>query len=185
ATGGTFDANNYTITYTAGNIIVGKANLTITATNVNKAYGSTLTGAAGSTAFTSTGLATGETIGTVTIAYGTGASATAAIGTYTGSVTPSAATGGTFDANNYTITYTAGNIIVGKANLTITATNVNKAYGSTLTGAAGSTAFTTTGLATGETIGSVTIAYGTGAAPTAAIGTYTGSVTPSAATGGT
>ncbi|WP_439504316.1 beta strand repeat-containing protein, partial [Sediminibacterium sp.] len=130
--------------------------LTITATNVNKAYGSTLTGAAGSTAFTSTGLLNNETIGSVTIAYGTGAAPTAAIGTYTGSVTPSAATGGTFDANNYTITYTAGNIIVGKANLTITATNVNKPYGSTLTGAAGSTAFTSTGLLNNETIGSVT-----------------------------
>ena len=185
ATGGTFAAGNYTITYTAGDIVVGAASLTITANNVNKTYGAALTGASGSTAFTSTGLANAETIGTVTIAYGTGSAATAAVNTYTGSVTPSAATGGTFNASNYSITYNPGNIIVGKAGLTITANDANKIYGTTLTGAAGSTAFTSAGLANSETIGSVTIAYGTGSAATAAVNTYTGSVIPSAATGGT
>ncbi|OCX53028.1 hypothetical protein BEL04_01550 [Mucilaginibacter sp. PPCGB 2223] len=185
ATGGTFTAGNYNITYTAGDIIVGTANLTITANNVNKTYGATLTGAAGSTAFIPTGLANGETIGSVTVAYGTGSAATAVVNTYTGQVTPSAATGGTFTASNYNITYAAGNIIVGKANLTITAADVNKTYGTTLIGAAGSTAFTPTGLANSETIGSVTIAYGTGSAATAAVNTYTGQATPSAATGGT
>ncbi|WP_448698342.1 MBG domain-containing protein [Mucilaginibacter sp. AW1-3] len=185
ATGGTFATSNYNITYNSGNIVVGKANLSITATDVNKVYGATLTGAAGSTAFTSTGLVNSETIGSVTVAYGTGSAATAAVNTYTGSVTPSAATGGTFTAGNYNITYNNGNIVVGKANLVITANNVNKVYGATLTGAAGSTAFTSTGLANSETIGSVTIAYGTGSAATASGGTYTGAVVASAATGGT
>ena len=185
ATGGSFNAANYNITYVKGNIVVGQANLTIAANNVNKTYGATLTGAAGSTAFTPSGLVNGQTIGSVTIAYGTGAAANAAVGTYTGSVTPSAATGGTFTAANYNISYATGNITVGQANLTITANNVNKTYGATLTGGTGSTAFTAPGLQNGETIGSVTIAYGTGAAANAAVGTYTGSVTPSAATGGT
>ncbi|WP_457831917.1 hypothetical protein, partial [Staphylococcus aureus] len=81
------------------------------------------------------------------------AAASAAVGTYTGSVTPSAATGGTFTTSNYNITYNTGNIIVGQANLTITATNANKTYGSALTGAAGSTAFTSSGLVNSETIG--------------------------------
>ncbi|TAH06903.1 MAG: hypothetical protein EAZ13_07770, partial [Sphingobacteriia bacterium] len=85
-----------------------------TANAANKIYGQTLTGAAGSTAFTSVGLIGTETIGTVTLAYGTGAAANAAPGTYTGSVTPSAATGGTFTASNYNITYSTGNIIVGQ-----------------------------------------------------------------------
>ena len=185
ATGGTFAASNYTIAYNTGNIIVGAKTLTITANNVNKVYGQVLTGTVGSTAFTSTGLENGETIGSVTIAYGTGAAANAAVGTYTGSITPSAATGGTFVATNYSISYTTGNIIVGAKMLTITANNVNKVYGQVLTGTAASTAFTSTGLENGETIGSVTVAYGTGAAANAAVGTYTGSVTPSAATGGT
>ena len=185
ATGGTFAASNYNITYSTGNIIVGQAALTITANNANKTYGQTLTNATGSTAFTSSGLQNSETIGSVSLAYGTGAAATAAVGTYTGSVTPSAATGGTFTASNYNITYSAGNIVVGQAALTITANNANKTYGQTLTNATGSTAFTSSGLQNSETIGSVSLAYGTGSAATAAVGTYTGSVTPSAATGGT
>ncbi|MGL1344609.1 hypothetical protein ACSTKR_23445, partial [Vibrio parahaemolyticus] len=68
------------------------------------------------------------------------------VGTYTGSVTPSAATGGTFTASNYNITYATGNIVVGQAALTITANTANKTYGSTLSGAAGSTSFTSSGL---------------------------------------
>jgi len=185
ATGGTFTSGNYTITYNSGNIIVSTAALTITANNVTKTYGATLTGGTGSTAFTSSGLVSGQTIGSVTMAYGTGASATTAVGTYTSQVTPSAATGGTFSASNYTITYNKGNITVNAAALNITANNVNKTYGSTVTGGTGSTAFTATGLANGQTIGSITIAYGTGSTATTAIGTYTGSITPSAATGGT
>src|SRR5207302_616943 len=119
-TGGTFTASNYSITYASGNIIVGQLALTITANNVNKTYGATLTGGSGSSAFTSSGLQNGQTISSVTIAYGTGAAAGAAVGTYTGYVTPSAATGGTFTASNYSIAYVTGNIIVGQASLTIT-----------------------------------------------------------------
>ena len=186
AASGTFNAANYNVVYVSGNLIVDPAQLTITANNVTKNFGTTITGGAGSTAFTSIGLQNGQTIGSVTIAYGTGAAAAAAVGTYTGSVTASAATGGTFTAGNYTIVYVAGNIIVNPAGtLTITATNVTKTYGTAITGSAGSTAFTAVGLLNGETIGSVTITYGTGAAATAAVGTYTGSVTPSAASGGT
>ena len=187
ATGGTFNPANYTsIVYTAGNIIVTPATLTITASNVTKNFGAVLTGGTGSTAFTSVGLQNGQTIGSVTIAYGAGAAANAAVGTYTGSVTSSAATGGTFTPGNYTITYVAGNIIINPAGtLTITATNVTKGYGTALLGGAGSTAFTAVGLVNGETIGSVSIAYGLGSAATAAVGTYANAVTPSAATGGT
>ena len=189
ATGGTFIASNYSITYATGDIIVDQQNLTITASNANRTYGSTLTGAAGSTAFTSVGLLNGETIGTVTIAYtagsGNGNAAADPIGTYTGKVTPSAATGGTFTPGNYNITYNTGNLIVGQKTLTITATNVNKTFGATITGATGSTAYTSVGLVGTETIGSVTIAYGTGAAASATSGTYAGSVTASAAAGGT
>ena len=183
-----FIASNYNITYASGNIIVGQASLTITANNVNKTYGTTLTGGAGSSAFTITSgsLQNGNTISSVTITYGTGATAGSAVGTYTNSVTPSAAVGANgFIASNYNITYASGNIIVGQANLTITANNVNKTYGSTLTGGAGSSAFTITSgtLQNGNTISSVTITYGTGATAGSAMGTYTNSVTPSAAVG--
>ena len=90
---------------------VNPAPLIITANSVNKAYGASLTGAPGSTAFTATGLQNSETIGSVTIAYGAGSAANAVAGTYAGSVAASSATGGTFTASNYTITYMPGDII--------------------------------------------------------------------------
>ncbi|WP_345107501.1 MBG domain-containing protein, partial [Mucilaginibacter panaciglaebae] len=189
ATGGTFNASNYTISYATGDLIIDKAAITITANTVHKTYGQTLTTTAGSTAYTITSgtLQNAETIGSITIAYGAGAAATATAGTYTGSITPSAATGGTFNASNYTISYATGDLIVDKAAITITANTIHKTYGQTLTTTTGSTAYTITSgtLQNSETIGSITIAYGAGAAATATAGTYTGSITPSAATGGT
>ena len=159
--------------------------LTITAKNITKTYGQTLTGGATTTEFTTAGLVGTETVGNVTLAYGTGAAVNAAVNTYTGTVTASAANGGTFNPANYTINYIAGNIVVNKAALTITANNKGKAFGSAITGGAGSADFTSTGLANAETIGSVTITYGAGAAAVAPVGPYPGSIVPSAATGGT
>ncbi|MHB8209437.1 MBG domain-containing protein, partial [Mucilaginibacter sp.] len=185
ATGGTFSPNNYNITYVSGNIIVNAAPLTITANDVNKTYGTTLTSGPGSTAFTTTGLQNSETIGSVAIGYGTGLAATDGVGTYNKCVTIANATGGTFSPNNYNITYVSGNIIVNPAPLTITANDVNKTYGTTLTSGPGSTAFTTTGLQNSETIGSVAIGYGTGLAATDGVGTYFNCVTIANATGGT
>ncbi|MDB5152375.1 MAG: pknD 4, partial [Mucilaginibacter sp.] len=195
ATGGTFTASNYDITYVSGKITVNTTPLTITADDVTKTYGSLLTGGAGLTTFNSTppsGLKNGETVGTATIAFGAGAAANASVlgSPYAGSVTPSSATGGTFTASNYDITYVSGKITVNTAPLTITADDVTKTYGTLLTGGAESTAFKSTppsGLKNGETVETVTIAYGTGSAATASVAgsPYTGSVTPSAATGGT
>lgn len=110
-TGGGLAANYSLANGTANGNITAKA-LTITANSVTKTVGATLTGGAGSTAFTSSGLVSGETIGSVTVAYGSGAAAGDAVGTYSGQVTPSAATGGTFAAGNYNISYAAGDIIV-------------------------------------------------------------------------
>jgi gliding motility-associated-like protein len=185
ATGtGGFSTNNYTITYTSFNGTVGKAALSITATDKTKTYGQSLVGGSGSTAFTSTGLQNSESVGSVAINYGTGSATNAAVASYAAQVTPSFASGGSFNAANYNISYVQGTIIVGAATLTVTANNVNKTQGAALTGAAGSTAFTITGLQNSETATSVTIAYGTGAATGDAPGTYTGSVVPSALTGG-
>ena len=133
ATGGTFTASNYAITYSAGNIAVTPAALSIAAANASKTYGTTLTGGTGSAAFTATGLVNSETVGSVSIAYtagaGNGNTATDAVGTYTAKVIPSAATGGTFVAANYAITYTPGNILITKAPLTITALNKTRNMG--------------------------------------------------------
>jgi hypothetical protein len=110
------DAGNYSLTQPTG--LTGQItlkSLTITATDVSKEMGVLLTGGAGSTAFTSSGLAGSETIGSVTITYGAAAGTTgqgATAGTYSGQVTPSAATGVTFNAANYSITYSSGSISV-------------------------------------------------------------------------
>ena len=179
-------AANYTISYGVFTGTVAQAPLTVTASTKNKTYGTTLTNGNIITGFTYSGQKNGNTVTGVTAAYGTGSAASAAVATYSGQITISASTGGGgFLASNYTITYLPGDIVVGQATLTITANNVTKTFGATLIGGTGSTAFTATGLAPGETVGSVTITYGTGAAAGDPVATYTNSVIPSSATGGT
>lgn len=164
ATGGTFSPDNYNINYNGADIIIDPAPLSVIANDVTKSYGTKLTGGPGSTAFTAVGLQNGETIGTVTIGYGSGSAANDMVGTYVDCVTVAAATGGDFSGHNYIITHIPGKITVLPATLIITAHNVVKTYGSVLTDASGSDAFTSTGLQNGETIGSVSIGYGTAAA---------------------
>nr|WP_121270717.1 MBG domain-containing protein [Pedobacter schmidteae] len=166
-------------------LTIGKKALTIAANHKTKTYGQALTNNAASTDFVATGLVVPETIGTVNVVYGTGTLATEAVATYTGTVTATAAAGGTFNANNYDITYTPGNIIVNQAPLTVTASNVNKAYGQVLTDGAGATAFTSSGLQNGETIGSISVAYAGGALANDPINTYLAAITASNATAGT
>jgi hypothetical protein len=172
---------NYTISYATGTMTVNAKALTVTANNDSKAYGQARSYGAGSTAFTSSGLQNGETIGSVTITASGGSAANAPVGSY--SLTPSAASGGTFTASNYSITYVSGRLSVNPAALTITANNDSKTYGQTRSYGAGSTAFTSSGLQNGESIGSVTLTASGGSAANAPVGSY--SLTPSAASGGT
>ncbi|HWD86765.1 MAG TPA: YDG domain-containing protein [Mucilaginibacter sp.] len=135
------NAGNYTLTQPGITANITLASLTITANNVSKPYGTTLTGGPGSTAFTASGLQNGQTVGSVTITYGTGSASTAAVGTYIGSITPGAATGGTFNTSDYSITYVTGKIIVTQAPLTITGlSGVNKVYDGTATATLSGTA---------------------------------------------
>ena len=127
------------------------ADLTVTPTDVSKTYGTALTGGTGYTQFTAAGLQNGETIGSTTVAYGTGSSTTANVGTYADSVTVSAATGGTFTASNYSITYVQGDIAVTAKALSITAaTATNKAYDGTTSATV--TAGTLSGFVGSETV---------------------------------
>ena len=125
-------------TAASGNAVSPKA-LTITANDRTKVYGNTLT--LGTSEFTSSGLVNSETIGSVTLsAAGAASTATTAVGTYP--ITPSAATGGTFTASNYSITYVNGTLTVTKADQTITFGTLSaKTYGDSsfdLTGTASS-----------------------------------------------
>jgi hypothetical protein len=104
---------NYSVTQPTLTANITAAALTITANSTSKAFNNTIsTPATAQTAFTSSGLVNSETIGSVTISYGSGAAAGDTAGTYSGSIVASAATGGSFSDSNYGITYVAGDIVV-------------------------------------------------------------------------
>jgi gliding motility-associated-like protein len=122
-------AINYTVTYVPAKIIITQALLTIQVNPVSKIYGSTLTGGPGSTSFTTVGLVNFETIGSITATYTAGNTPAAAAGFYSKAITGSAATGGTFVASNYTITYLNGDVTVKTVTLTVTADDKSKVFG--------------------------------------------------------
>jgi hypothetical protein len=172
------------LSITSSSFTVDPAPLSITASNQSKTYGQVLTFGAGSAAFSSAGLVSGDAISSVTLAVdNSGDLGTAPVGgSYT--ITPSAPIGGAFSAANYSITYTNGTLTVNRAALSITATNQSKTYGQTVTFGSGSTAFTSTGLQNSETIGSVTLTCSGGTATAPVSGSpYT--ITPSDAVAGT
>jgi autotransporter-associated beta strand protein len=103
-------APNYTLVGASGSVTISTALLTITANNDSKTYGQAKTYGAGSTAFTTSALQNGETVGTVAIIASGGTAATDPAGSY--NLTPSAATGGTFNPANYNISYVNGTLTV-------------------------------------------------------------------------
>ncbi|MEI8158669.1 MAG: filamentous hemagglutinin N-terminal domain-containing protein, partial [Burkholderiales bacterium] len=128
--------SNYTLpTSASGNIgAISVAPLSVVANSANKTFGTTL--ALSGTAFTSTGLVAGETIGSVTLTS-SGAVATASVvgGPY--AIVPSAATGGTFALSNYAISYVNGALTVNPAALVAVAGSLSgsttKVYDGTTT----------------------------------------------------
>lgn len=84
--------------------------MSITANNLSKPYGTTLTLGAGQTGFSANGLVGSESVGSVTLTASGGTASSAPAGTY--SITPSAATGGSFNPANYDIDYVAGTLTV-------------------------------------------------------------------------
>jgi filamentous hemagglutinin family protein len=193
ATGGTFSASNYSITYVKGGVTINKAALTITAGDQSRTYGS-LTGlqqgTGQTTGYSASGLVNGDTIGSVTLSDNAAANNVSTnAGTLSNAVTASAATGGTFSASNYSITYVKGGVTINKAALTITAGDQSRTYGS-LTGLQQGTGQTTgysvSGLVNGDTIGSVTLSDNASANNVSTnAGTLSNAVSASAATGGT
>ena len=170
------DQLGYDITVSGdSSLTIAPAPLTITAGDVTKTYGQTLT----LSAFTSSGLQNGETIGSVTLASA-GTAATAGVGATPYAIAAGGATGGTFNPANYAITYNDGALTVTPTSLTITAADATKIYGQTLT----LSAFTSSGLQNGETIGSVTLASA-GTAATADVGATPYAIAAGSATGGT
>lgn len=123
------NAGTYNFTVTDGthpsssaSFVIGQSPLTITANGGTKVYGSVFTTGTGSTAFTPKGLQNGETIVSITISS-TGAPANASVAGSPYSIVPTAATGGTFNAANYTITYVNGTLTVTAASTTTAVTS--------------------------------------------------------------
>ncbi|WP_162128389.1 MBG domain-containing protein [Flavobacterium phycosphaerae] len=174
----TISSTNYAVTSSGANFVVSKRSVTITANNASKPYGTTQsTPVTGATAFTVSGLAGSETIGSVTLSYSGGAiSASSSVGS-TSSIIPNTAVGGTFTASNYTITYVNGTLTVVKATPTVTPTIGTYTYDAT---AQGPNSATNTGSSTSYTysyIGTGTTSYGPSATRPSNAGTYTVTVT--------
>jgi Bacterial Ig-like domain (group 3)/MBG domain (YGX type) len=171
--------NGSTGSLTGNPQVVNKANATVTAVSFHKVYGSAYipTG----TEFTTSGLVNGDTITSVTLnSNGFLKTATAVAPGPTYPITPSAAAG--TGLSNYTITYTDGTLTVDSAPLTVTANSFHKTYGNPYTPQG--TEFTTSGLANGDTISSVTLTSpGFGSMATVATPGPTYAITPSAPVG--
>jgi hypothetical protein len=114
--------SNYNISYNNGTLAVGPANLTVTANNRTKTYGSTATFLG--TEFAAVGLLNGDTVTHVSLTS-SGAAATATVGSY--NIVPSNASG--TGLSNYNISYNNGTLAVGPANLTVTANNASRGVG--------------------------------------------------------
>ncbi|QWD19032.1 hypothetical protein G6696_05520 [Polynucleobacter paneuropaeus] len=131
---------NYYITSAsapAGNLSVTKADLLITAGNQSSTYGSAYVISQSAGQFTATGLVNGDYVSNATILSNTaqtgqGGSNSQTVsglinaGTYAGNLLISAASGASNLANNYNITYQAGNLIVNKATLVVSAVSDGK-----------------------------------------------------------
>ncbi len=162
--------SNYSISYISASLTVGPRALTITADDLGKAFGDTLTFAG--TEFVATGLVYSDAVDSVTLTSA-GADAAAAIGDYEIFASAAAGTG----LGNYSIAYASGTLAV-RPTLTITANNATKTYGDAATFAG--TEFTVIGLQGGDSVDNVTLAS-SGASASATVGAY--AIVPGGAAG--
>lgn len=153
-------APNYTITYgPSANLLVAKAQLSVTAVNKSKVYGAPLPDLEA----TFSGLVNGDDITDMTgMRLSTTALASSKVGAYP--ITVSGITN-----PNYNITYVPGSLEVTRANLTITAEARQKTYGAALP----TLTVTYSGLVNGDTAQSIQgLSLATTATTTSPVGTY-------------
>ena len=112
---------NYSVTIIDNSLMVNPSALTITANNRSKNYGQ-IASLAG-TDIICVGLKNSETVGVVSLTC-LGSPATASVGSY--SIVISSISGGTFNPDNYTLTYQNGAMTVIPAVLTVAADNKNR-----------------------------------------------------------
>jgi hypothetical protein len=151
---------NYTITYAAGSIMVGPAPLSVAASSGTMIYGDSPPAITP----TVTGLQNGDTVGDLTaLSCSTIATASSPVGTYATSCA------GASDSN-YSISYTAGQMIVGAAPLVVTASSLSTTYGTEPTAVTPSYS----GFLNGDTAASLTTqpTCSTDAGASSPVGTY-------------
>ncbi|MFC6640066.1 MBG domain-containing protein [Sulfitobacter sediminilitoris] len=142
--------DNYEITLVNGIMIIGPGNLTITANDQSKLYGTELT--FDGTEFTVAGLAEGDSVDSVTLnSDGTPVTAQVADGPF--AIIPSDPVGTGLE--KYTLIFADGSLTVIQAPLTVTANDQLKQEGQTFTFAG--TEFTVTGLLNGDTVDSAVL----------------------------
>ena len=110
------------------NFTITQAPLTISAISANKIYGTTQGTLIGSTSFNSTGLQNGETIGSVTLNFGVGATAASDPVGSTSVIDPTSPIGGTFTASNYNIIYQSSLLTVIPKSINISVSAIDKVY---------------------------------------------------------
>jgi hypothetical protein len=144
--------SNYSLSYTGGNLIVTQAPVSIVASAQSMTYSDS---ALPALTYSAAGLKNGDSLsGALTTAatpFSGSAGSASNIGSY-------AITQGTLTAgSNYLITYTAANLTVNRANVTVTATAQSATYGTTYN--LGTTSFSTVGLLNGDSISSVNLTH--------------------------
>ena len=121
-------STDYTAASSTLDFTVAQVPLTITANSTSWIYGSPQ-----SLTYTETGLQNGETIGNVVLVTNATTSGSRNLNTGTWTITPSDATGGTFNPSNYSITYTPGSLTVTPASISGWFSASNKVYDGTTT----------------------------------------------------
>ena len=176
ATGGTFNLGNYTITYAPGTLTVNPATLTVSGITANKVYDGTTTATLNTSAALLSGVVFGDTVNLVTTGVTAAFNSKDVLAANTVTVT-----GLGVNSSNYTLTQPTITASISPAPLTVTATNQTKTYGNSNLG---TTAFTTSGLQTGDAINSVILLSTNATTSTSGndnVGTW--NITPSAASG--
>jgi len=152
---------DYTLSYVPGQVVVGTADLVITASSGTMTYGGTLPNVTPSYA----GFVNGDGIGSLSTVptCSTAATSSSPVGAYTTSCSGAA-------DSNYTITYVNGSVHVNPAPLTITASSSSITYGASPPAVAP----TVTGLVNGETksVLGAGLACSTTAGASSPVGTY-------------
>ncbi|RCW89008.1 MBG domain-containing protein [Paracoccus lutimaris] len=167
--------SNYNITYLDGQMTVDRAALTITANDLSKTYGQTVSFAG--TEFTTSGLLFDDAVSRVALTS-TGAVATAGVAGGPYVINAGSASGE--GLSNYNITYLDGQMTVDRAALTITANDLSKRFGESLT--FNGTEFSTSGLLLSDRVDRVELAS-LGALPGASLADSPYAITAGGATG--